>query len=143
MPETASTAANAIENLVSEVTGTGRLTLHGARCRRCQEVLFPAMSDCPLCLEPDVMEEYEIAGHGTIRDSVIAERGPSGFEVPYVQAWVRLDAGPAVFSIIETDEPRKFAAGPGTAATMVRRHFGPGDAGFAGWKFVVDQAAHG
>ncbi|HVW45280.1 MAG TPA: zinc ribbon domain-containing protein [Amycolatopsis sp.] len=132
-----------IEDLVAEVPGSTRCVLAGSRCRRCKEVLFPAMRDCPVCLEPDVMEGYQLAGHGTISDYVVAERGPEGFPVPYVQAWLKLDDGPVVFSIIETPDPRS----PehltlGSPATMVRRRFGADGSAFTGWKFVPDSLCH-
>lgn len=114
--------------------------LAGSRCRNCQEVLFPAVRDCPVCVQPDVMEDYQLRGHGKIRDYVIAERGPEGFDVPYVQAWLSLDDGPAVFSIIETAEPRAFSLEIGSPVTMVRRHFGNGESSFTGWKSVPDPA---
>jgi uncharacterized OB-fold protein len=132
--------ANAIENLVDEVPGSRQLTLAGSRCRNCHEVLFPAVRDCPVCVQPDVMEDYPLRGHGKIRDYVIAERGPEGFDVPYVQAWLTLDDGPSIFSIIETPEPRAFDLKIGTPVTMVRRRFGAGESGFTGWKSVPDPA---
>ena len=132
--------ANAIENLVGEDLSAGLLTLAGSRCRKCHEVLFPAVRDCPVCVQQDVMEDYQIRGHGRIRDYVIAERGPEGFDVPYVQAWLTLDDGPVIFSIIETPEPAAFDLEIGAPVTMVRRQFGTGESGFTGWKFVADPA---
>lgn len=127
-----------IERFVREDSATGALILSGSRCRRCGEVLFPAIRDCPVCLEPDVMDDFELAGHGTLRDYVVAERGPEGFEVPYVQAWVKLDDGPIVFSIVETADPRGFDRALGTPVTMVGRRFGSDESGFQGWKCVAD-----
>jgi uncharacterized OB-fold protein len=132
--------ANAIEDLVAEVPGGNQLTLAGSRCRNCKEVLFPAVRDCPVCVQPGVMEDYRLRGHGTIRDYVIAERGPEGFDVPYVQAWLTLDDGPSIFSIIETAEPRAFGMEIGAPVTMVRRRFGTGESSFTGWKAVPDSA---
>ena len=131
-----------IEDLISNFSDRASLGLAGSRCRRCHEVVFPAVRDCPLCVEPDVMEKYRLVGHGAIRDYVVAERGPEGFEVPYVQAWLKLDDGPAVFSIIETPDPRAFDLEPGTPATMVLRRYGTDESGFFGWKFDPDFASH-
>lgn len=132
--------ANPIENLISEAPDGDQLLLAGSRCRNCHEVLFPAVRDCPLCVQPDVMEDYQLRGHGKIRAYVIAERGPEGFDVPYVQAWLTLDEGPSVFSIIETAEPRAFSPEIGTPVTMVRRPFAAGESSFTGWKSVLDSA---
>jgi uncharacterized protein len=132
--------ANAIEALIGKTPGSGQLTLTGSRCRNCHEVLFPPVEDCPVCLQPGVMEDYLLQGHGKIRDYVIAERGPEGFDVPYVQAWLTLDDGPSVFSIIETADPRAFDLKIGAPVTMVPRRFGTGESSFAGWKSVPDCA---
>jgi len=86
-------------------------------------------------------EDVDLAGHGCIRDYVVAERGAEGFPVPYVQAWVTLDAGPVVFSIVETDSPREFDVPLGTAVTLVPREFGSAGDVFRGWACVVDAAA--
>jgi uncharacterized OB-fold protein len=132
--------ASAIEDLVAEIPGSNQLTLVGSRCRNCKEVLFPAVRDCPVCMLPGVMEDYRLRGHGTIRDYVIAERGPEGFDVPYVQAWLTLDDGPSIFSIIETAEPQAFDLEIGAPVTMVLRRFGTRESGFTGWKAVPDSA---
>jgi uncharacterized OB-fold protein len=132
--------ANAIEDLVVQIPDSSRLALAGSRCRKCYEVVFPAVLDCPVCVEPGVMEDYQVLGHGRVRDYVIAERGPEGFDVPYVQAWLKLDDGPAIFSIIETPDARAFDLEIGAPVTMVRRPFGTGESCFTGWKFVPDSA---
>jgi uncharacterized OB-fold protein len=82
-----------IEQLFRVDPVSDRLWLHGSRCRNCGEVLFPASRDCPACVQPDVMEDVDLVGHGTLRDYVVAERGPEEFPVPYVQSWVKLDHG--------------------------------------------------
>lgn len=119
------------------------ITLAGSKCRNCGEVTFPALLDCPLCVQPDVMDAYRLVGHGSLRDYVIAERGPQGFDVPYVQAWIQLDDGPVVYSTVATGAPREFAAERGARMTMVLAPFGSGATAFTGWKFVCDEAGHG
>jgi uncharacterized OB-fold protein len=131
-----------IEQLVRADPQTGALTLLGSRCRICGEVLFPPLLDCPVCLLPDVMEGSQLAGHGRLRDYVVAERGPEGFDVPYVQAWIELDDGPVVFSIIDTADPRSFDLALGVSVTMVSRQFRLGGSFFLGWKCVVDEGSY-
>jgi uncharacterized OB-fold protein len=65
------------------------------------------MLDCPRCLSYASMQPFELAGRGRIRDFIVATRGPSGFPVPYVQAYVELDDGPIVYSTLdcEPDDP--------------------------------------
>src|ERR1700728_1587026 len=74
--------------------------LHGAKCSQCGEVIFPSIVDCPVCLKPAVMMPYDLRGCGTLVDFVIAQRGPAGFSVPYVQAYVKLDDGPTIYSML-------------------------------------------
>ena len=131
---------NAIDELIT-VDGD-ELGLAGSRCRNCAEVTFPALADCPVCVEPDVMHPFRLRGHGTLRDYVLAERGPEGFPVPYVQAWVKLDDGPVIYSNIDTDDPRGFAADLGTPLRMVLAQFSSGEDTFTGWKFAVDGVRH-
>jgi uncharacterized OB-fold protein len=80
-------------------------SLIGSRCRKCQEVVFPQMSDCPNCVSHDTMERYRLRGHGHLRDFVVAHRGPTGFAVPYVQAYVKLDDGPVVYANLDGVDP--------------------------------------
>jgi uncharacterized OB-fold protein len=116
--------------------GSQAVTLAGSRCRDCGEVVFPALLDCPLCVRSDVMEPYVLAGHGVVRDFVVAERGPAGFAVPYVQSWVRLDDGPVIFSIIDCDDPRAFTGPRGRPVTLIPASFADGS--FIGWRAVLD-----
>lgn len=129
---------NALDELIAVTPDTGEITLAGSRCRSCGEVVFPALQDCPLCVEPDVMEPFRLRGHGRLRDYVLAERGPEGFPVPYLQAWVALDDGPLIFSILAVDEPRDFSPERGSSVTMVLEQFGTGEESFVGWKVVLD-----
>ena len=108
----------------------------GSRCRHCAEIVFPALRDCPQCVRSDVMEPYVLTGHGALRDFVVAERGPAGFAVPYVQSWIRLDDGPLVFSIIESHDPRSFAGPRGAPVTLIPATFAVG--AFIGWRAVLD-----
>jgi uncharacterized OB-fold protein len=115
------------------------VTFAGSRCRHCGEIVFPALRDCPLCVRSDVMEPYVLPGHGVIRDFVVAERGPAGLAVPYVQSWVRLDDGPVIFSIIDCDDPRAFTGPRGAPVTLIPATFATGS--FIGWRAVPDTQA--
>lgn len=110
--------------------------LHGARCTRCHEVVFPYLLDCPVCMQPGVMEPYEVRGAGTLVDFVVTQRGPAGFAVPYVQGYIKLDDGPTIYSMLTGVEATE--AGPIVGARMhmvletIRRD---GDVDIVGWKF--------
>jgi uncharacterized OB-fold protein len=90
---------NIVEGLAVE-SGDGVQFL-GARCRVCGETIFPAVQDCPLCAAPGTMSDVSIPGRGVVQRAILAERGPSGFSVPYVQAYVVLDQGPVVYSTLD------------------------------------------
>lgn len=79
--------------------------LLGSRCSNCGEVVFPRMSDCPNCVNHNTMEPYRLRGHGHLRDFVVAHRGPTGMAVPYVQAYVKLDDGPVIYTNLDGVEP--------------------------------------
>jgi uncharacterized OB-fold protein len=90
---------NVVEGLVRK-TCIG-LEFLGAQCRVCGETIFPAIKDCPLCAKPGTMSPVGIPGIGAVRRAIVAERGPTGFEVPYVQAYVALDSGPVIYSTLD------------------------------------------
>jgi uncharacterized OB-fold protein len=116
-------------------------SLHGAKCAHCGEVLFPYLEDCPVCMEPGVMEPFELAGRGRLRDFVITQRGPSGFVVPYVQGFVQLDDGPVIYSLLTGVEPTEDGPTVGARMEMVIetiRHLD--DADLIGWKFRPEAA---
>jgi uncharacterized OB-fold protein len=93
------TDRNIVEGLVVE--SDGHLDFLGSRCDACGETIFPAIDDCPLCSRPGTMTAAVIPGTGVVRRAIVAERGPAGFPVPYVQAYVALDAGPVVYSTLD------------------------------------------
>ena len=78
----------------------GGAVLLGSKCGACGEVVFPELLDCPACLGFGTMAPARLVGRGHLRDFVVAERGPAGFAVPYIQAYVKLVDGPVVFSTI-------------------------------------------
>jgi uncharacterized protein len=118
--------------------------LHGARCSRCQEIVFPHLLDCPLCMQPEVMEPYDVRGAGTLVDFVITQRGPAGFAVPYVQGYVKLDDGPTIYSMLTGVEATESGPKVGERMRMVLEAIRKeGDVEIVGWKFrpeVLDHA---
>jgi uncharacterized OB-fold protein len=83
------------------------------------------------------MGPYRLAGHGILTDYVIAHRGPEGFAVPYIQAYIHLDDGPRIYSMLAGVEPSEPTPQLGVAMRMVitpiRRD---GRVDLVGWKFV-------
>lgn len=110
--------------------------LLGSRCQRCGELVFPAMQDCPACVSHNSMVSHRLRGRGRIDRFVVARHGPRGFATPYIQAFVQLDDGPLVYSLIDGCEPLEDALAAGQRVEMsialVRRD---GEVELIGWKF--------
>lgn len=111
-------------------------TLLGSQCCKCGETVFPALRDCPLCGSPDSMESRRLAGSGILDDFAVAERGPEGFAVPYIQAYIRLDDGPVIFSLLTGVDPLDPSIHVGEKMTMTFEDIAE-QAGtrVVGWKF--------
>lgn len=111
-------------------------TLFGSRCRTCGETVFPALRDCPLCGTPDAMKSRRLGGSGTLCDFVVAERGPEGFAVPYIQAYVRLGDGPVVYTLLTGVDAQEPDVRVGDRMTMVFDDISAdGQRTVVGWKF--------
>jgi uncharacterized OB-fold protein len=120
-----------------ELDQDGLCALLGSKCTRCQEVVFPALTDCPACLGFETMRPHRLEGRGRLVSCVVSERGPTGFNVPYVQAYVRLVDGPVIFTTISAIDPRdasSLRAGDELVMSIeaIRRM---GDTEIIGWKF--------
>ena len=74
--------------------------LLGARCGACGTVVFPRMPVCPSCGRNGTMQNIEIGRKGRLFSHTIARFAPKGFKAPYFQAFVDLDEGPRIFSLI-------------------------------------------
>ena len=74
--------------------------LLGAKCGACGTVVFPRMPVCPSCGRNGTMRNVEIGRKGRLYSHTIARFAPKGFKAPYFQAFVDLDEGPRIFSLI-------------------------------------------
>lgn len=90
----------------------GRTLLGGVACGLCGHVSFPIRPVCPNCLGTKV-EEMPIGAHATLLMHTVSYVVPEGFEAPLVQAWVRLDEGPEIFSLLfcSTEDAARLSAG--------------------------------
>jgi len=79
--------------------------LLGAKCGACGTVVFPRMPVCPSCGRNGAMQDVEIGRKGRLFSHTIARFAPKGFKAPYFQAFVDLDEGPRIFSLIGTECP--------------------------------------
>jgi uncharacterized OB-fold protein len=113
-----------------------RSQLFGARCRLCQEVVFPFLQDCPNCQEADSMDRFTLAGRGTLVDFVVVERGPAGYATPYVQAYIKLMDGPKIYSMLTGVEPTETGPKVGQTMEMIVDVIRNADGvNIVGWKF--------
>lgn len=113
-----------------------RSDLLGARCRQCGEVVFPFLQDCPNCFEADAMDRFTLAGRGTLVDFVVVERGPAGYAVPYVQAYIKLVDGPKIYSMLSGVEPTESGPKIGQPMEMIVDVIrGEDGVDVVGWKF--------
>jgi uncharacterized OB-fold protein len=91
--------------------------LLASKCSRCDEVVFPEMLDCPKCQSFETMHPLRLSGRATVREFVVTHRGPAGFAVPYIQAYVQLEEGPVIYSMIDATASED-AVAVGDAVTM-------------------------
>lgn len=78
--------------------------LIGSCCKECGDTHFPPKGACPMCLKNSTLQIVPIGQKGTIRSFSIMHVAPPGYPVPHVQAMVKLEEGPLVFSILNTND---------------------------------------
>jgi uncharacterized OB-fold protein len=79
--------------------------LIGSKCAVCGNVTFPRREICPRCVKRDTMSEYHIFGKGRLNTFSIVNAALPGFKAPSIQAYVDLDEGPRIWSLITGVEP--------------------------------------
>jgi uncharacterized protein len=79
--------------------------LLGSRCDNCAIVVFPKMPACPACRRNGTMREVEIGRSARLYSHTIARVAPKGFKAPFFQAFVDLDEGPRIFTLIGAQCP--------------------------------------
>lgn len=79
--------------------------LIGAKCNVCGYVSFPKLMICPRCVKKDTMEEIHIGGKGKIDTFSICYAALPGFEAPSIQAYINLEEGARIWSLITGVEP--------------------------------------
>jgi uncharacterized OB-fold protein len=72
--------------------------LAGSRCSRCTTVLFPPREYCPVCGQPDTLEDIPLGRAGTLYAFSVAYAAPAGFDPPYAFGYVQLPEGPRLFA---------------------------------------------
>ncbi|MDO8567277.1 MAG: OB-fold domain-containing protein [Dehalococcoidales bacterium] len=111
--------------------------LIGSKCSNCGYISYPAEKVCPNCVRDDTVTEVHMSGKATLQRYTVAQRGPSGFPVPYIQSYVKLDEGPIIYSLIAGVEQKEGVLQPGQKLEMVIEKIRTDAAGddIVGYKF--------
>lgn len=72
--------------------------LIGSRCSTCGYIAFPSLQVCPTCLTADTMSRHVLSRRGTLENFSVVRQAPKGFQAPYIQAFIRLPEGLAIFT---------------------------------------------
>ncbi|WP_309492030.1 Zn-ribbon domain-containing OB-fold protein [Candidatus Hecatella orcuttiae] len=83
----------------------GEKKLFALKCR-CGAVVFPPQPSCPTCNGWE-MEWVELSGRGEIYAYTVSNIAPPSFtgKLPFCVSIIKLEEGPMVMSIVETDRP--------------------------------------
>jgi uncharacterized OB-fold protein len=95
-----------------EVDDDGTAWLSGSRCTECGRVAFPPRQACPRCRRRSTVP-HRIGRTGTLSSFTVCHTAPSGWQAPYLQAYVALEEGIRVFALVSDDVT------PSTAALTV------------------------
>jgi uncharacterized OB-fold protein len=108
------------EGLFTEPSSPGETPyLIGSRCRVCGLAAFPRTPVCPKCMKKDTMEEARICGRGKLDSFSIVHAALPGFQAPSIQAYINLDEGPRIWSLVTGCDPSEEALNPGMDMEMV------------------------
>jgi len=83
------------EGLFEEITG--EVSLVGARCRKCRQVIFPNRDTCLNCMGED-LEPIHLSRRGTLYSYTIVHMPSEHFDPPYAVGWIELPEGLRIFS---------------------------------------------
>jgi uncharacterized OB-fold protein len=81
--------------------------LIGSKCKTCGNKFFPRRVICPICLKEDTIEEISLGNKGKIYSYSIARLSMPGYPAPYMLAYVDLESGPRIYSLITGCEPKE------------------------------------
>lgn len=111
--------------------------LIGSKCSNCGYISFPKVVVCPSCVRDDTMKETPLSGKATLKRFTLAERGPTGFQVPYIMAYVQLAEGPIIYTLVTGVEQKMDALTAGQKMEMVIDKIRTDAQGndIIGWKF--------
>jgi uncharacterized OB-fold protein len=79
--------------------------LIGGKCKICGYISFPRLLVCPRCVKKDTMEEMHISGKGRIDTFSVCNAALPGFKAPSIQAYINLEEGARIWSLVTGVEP--------------------------------------
>ncbi|MEC7828133.1 MAG: OB-fold domain-containing protein [Actinomycetota bacterium] len=102
--------------------GAGRAELVLQRCQACDLVQHRPRGVCAHCLDDSALTHFTASGSGKIYSFTVTEQNQAkGFAeaCPYVMAYVELDEGPRMLTVIVDCEPGDVAIGSRVVADFV------------------------
>ena len=103
-----------------EGAGRGELVLQ--RCRKCSLVQHRPRGICAHCLESDNLEHFVASGRGEVYTFTVTEQNQAkGFAeaCPYVMAYVTLEEGPRILTVITNCSPDDVTGGAQVRVSFV------------------------
>lgn len=99
--------------------GPGGPRLLASRCERCDSYAFPRRTVCPRC-KLRSMAPTRLGQRGVLYSFTVCHAAPTGWEAPYLQAYVELPEGLRIFSLVSREVPaRADALRPGMEMELV------------------------
>jgi uncharacterized protein len=100
--------------------------LVGSCCERCHGYTFPSRTVCPRC-KLRSMAPVRFGERGVLFSFTVCHVAPSGWQAPYLQAYIELPEGVRVFSLVASDVPATIdALEPGMDMGLVVEPVEPG-----------------
>lgn len=93
--------------------------LIGSKCDVCGNVTFPKMQVCSRCGKKGTMTEFHLRGRGKLDTFSIVNAALPGFKAPSIQAYINLEEGPRIWSLITGVEPDEKALKIGMDVELV------------------------
>lgn len=90
-----------------------RYNLIGKKCIHCGKVMFPPRIMCPHCRRASKLNDFKLAGLGTVHSYTVVYVAPEGYEMltPYILAIIELKDGPKITTQIVDCEFDKIKIG--------------------------------
>lgn len=119
--------------------------LIGSKCHNCGYIAFPPVLVCASCVKEDTMRECRLSGKARLDRFTVSHTPNIAVEAPYIQAYVQLEEGPMLYTLIAGVEPRADALQLDQPMEMVIEKIRADEQGndIVGWKFRPAGAERG